>query len=129
MRIYTVEEFVRDMKVLSGAVKASDKWPYIHNVYGVPRGGLAIALWMSHLLEKPLLMKRNQIGPHTLVCDDIADKGLTLGEIRPRISLTIFYNPRSTYTPTFWLHEKRYEWIQFPWETASTTRTKTQKDQ
>ena len=126
MRIYTLEEFDHDMKKLSGMVRASDAWRHIQNLYGVPRGGLAIALWMSHLLDKPIIINRNQIGPLPLVVDDISDKGFTLSEIRPHMSLTIFYNPESSFEPMFWLHEKKDEWIQFPWETEATTRTKKQ---
>ncbi len=129
MRIYTLEEFDRDMKRLSGMVKASDAWRHIQNLYGVPRGGVAIALWMSHLLDKPIITKRNQIGLSTLVVDDISDRGFTLSEIRPHMSLTIFYNPDSSFEPTFWLHEKKDDWIQFPWETEATTRTKKQEKQ
>ena len=129
MRIYTLEEFDRDMKELSGMVKKSDAWRHIQDLYGVSRGGLAIALWTSHLLDIPIITKRNQIGSSTLVVDDISDKGFTLSEIRPHMSLTIFYNIESSFEPTFWLHEKKDEWIQFPWETEATTRTKKQEKQ
>lgn len=126
MRVYTIKEFAQDIKVLACIVKESKDWRHIQDIYGIPRGGLAIALWLSHYLNKPLIMKQNQIGIHTLVVDDIADCGHTLAKLQPKLSLTIFLNPSSIFKPNFWLREKHDRWVRFPWETKDSTRTKQQ---
>lgn len=48
-------------------------------VYGVPRGGLPLAVALSHRLDLPLV---SAIAPDVLVVDDIHDTGQTLRELR-----------------------------------------------
>ena len=48
----------------------------IENIYGLPRGGLIPAVMLSHQLGIP--MAKGDIGPNTLIVDDICDSGETL---------------------------------------------------
>ena len=85
------------------------------SVYGIPRGGLVPAVYLSHLLDIPLVQKP-EIG--CLVADDIADTGETLKMYRNmRYSIaTIYYHEQSIVEPDIWVYEKTDEWIKFPWE-------------
>jgi len=86
-------------------------------IYGVPRGGLVPAVYLSHLLTIPLTQEP---GPpeETLIVDDIADSGQTLLPFYHKgyALATLFYHKRSVIEPQFWIFEKENEWIVFPWE-------------
>ena len=47
-----------------------------HNIFGLQRGGLIPAVMVSHNLGIP--MAKGDIGPDTLIIDDICDSGETL---------------------------------------------------
>ena len=59
------------------------------NIYGVPRGGLIPAVILSHKLNIPLV--KGDIGPDTLVIDDICDSGETLDKLVKNIKLYIHF--------------------------------------
>ena len=91
-------------------------------VYGLPRGGLPIAVSLSHKLNLPLLINyydrkvvtRKQI----LVVDDIADTGHTLKDFdnEHNVICTFHYHKQSLVVPEFFCEEKTDEWIVYPWE-------------
>ena len=95
----------------------------ITGVYGLPRGGLVLAVMLSHRLHVPMLMSPT---PGCLIVDDICDSGESLlhyvknssgeGTNQYRIA-TMFYKPnRLGITPDIWGAEKDNKWIVFPWE-------------
>jgi len=97
-------------------------------VYGLPRGGLPIAVHISHHLNIPMVMNLIQFSQEhptgkLLVVDDIIDTGKTfdrlleIAEIQKIdfYSLSLYYKPRSTYTPNKFIKETQ-SWIIFPWE-------------
>ena len=96
--------------------------PDLGAVYGLPRGGLPIAVSLSHKLNLPLLMNyydrkvvtRKQI----LVVDDIADTGHTLKDFdnEHNVICTFHYHKQSLVVPEFFCKEKTDEWIVYPWE-------------
>ena len=96
--------------------------PDLGAVYGLPRGGLPIAVSLSHKLNLPLLMNyydrkvvtRKQI----LVVDDIADTGHTLNDFDNdhNVIFTIHHHDDSITTPHFWMWDKDDKWIVYPWE-------------
>jgi hypoxanthine phosphoribosyltransferase len=49
------------------------------NIYGLQRGGLIPAVMLSHQLGIP--MAKGDIGPDTLIVDDICDSGETLDKV------------------------------------------------
>ncbi len=84
-------------------------------VFGFPRGGLCIAVALSHSLEIPLLKepKRN-----SLIVDDIYDTGHTLEKIK-YLQGSETHVWISKKKPTWWnsyKYIKDNEWIIFPWE-------------
>lgn len=84
-------------------------------VYGFPRGGLPLAVWISHRAGLPLLLAPSE---NALLVDDIADTGATLFKYRKsHFIATMFYHRQSSVVPDFWMFEKKNdEWIVFPWE-------------
>ena len=88
-------------------------------VYGFPRGGLCLAVALSHSLEIPLLKEPKD---NTLIVDDIYDTGYTLEKIK-RIKGSEAHVWISKKKPTWWNAYKyinNNEWIIFPWENVNT---------
>lgn len=126
MIIYTIEEFQCDMDRLADKIKATEVWRHIKDVYGIPRGGLGIALWLSHRLNRPIILGESEITERTLVVDDLIHTGRQIR--RHNLTAVIFYNSASGIEPTFWVRAKLEGWILFPWETLTTTKTKEQEE-
>lgn len=89
-------------------------------VYGIPRGGLILAVLLSHKLDIPLLMAPAK---DCIVIDDIADSGRTLlhytendTQFNRYFITTMYYHERSQVKPDFYLNLKNDKWIVFPWE-------------
>jgi hypoxanthine phosphoribosyltransferase len=70
-RKYTWKEFDKDIKVLAKKLK---KYKF-HAVYGIPRGGLILAVRLSHLLNIPITLDPYNAD---LVVDEICDNGRTI---------------------------------------------------
>ena len=84
-------------------------------VYGFPRGGLCLAVALSHSLGIPLLQEPKD---NSLIVDDIYDTGFTLEKIK-HIKGSETHVWVSKKKPTWWnAHKyiKDSEWIIFPWE-------------
>ena len=92
-------------------------------IYGIPRGGLIIAVMMSHKLDIPLITSLDGMyGKKFLIVDDIADTGRTL-EKSKKLEVcqyakyaTIDYHKQSIVEPDYWINEKGDKWIVYPWE-------------
>ena len=93
-------------------------------VYGLPRGGLTIAVMLSHRLNIPLLMSPVK---HCLIVDDICDSGESLlhymrntsnpDKAKDYITATIFYKKNKLgIIPDLYYKYKEDMWIVFPWE-------------
>ena len=88
-------------------------------IYGPPRGGLPIAVTLSHRLGIPIIQDYvERSGKTVLIVDDIADTGKTLKPlVGPHVvSYTIYYHRQSIVEPNYWVFEKKDEWVVFPWE-------------
>ena len=93
----------------------------IENIYGIPRGGLVLATYLSYRLDIPLTQKITSA--FTLIVDDIADTGKTLSRMPlDNRKVTIYYHKQSIIKPYIWIYEKKEEFIKFPWETEKTAR-------
>ena len=92
-------------------------------IYGLPRGGLPIAVMLSHRLDLPLLMnyydRKIVTDKQILVVDDIADTGHTLKDFvnEHNVIVTIHYHKQSIVTPNYFCAYKYDDWIVYPWET------------
>lgn len=95
------------------------------NIYGIPRGGLVIAVMLSHRLGIPLVMAKSKISDDTLIVDDISDTGKTLKKFikRNNTVATLWVSPRTKTMPTvFCKVVPDNKWIVFPFETLASTK-------
>ncbi len=84
-------------------------------IYGIPRGGLPLAVILSHQLGIPVLLYPTK---DTLVVDDISDNGFSLQRMKNKKIATL-YSTDWTITKPDWFVEKKLskdDWLIFPWE-------------
>ena len=84
-------------------------------IYGVPRGGLCLAVGLSHKLKIELLSKPKK---NSLIVDDVYETGLTLTTFKD-IEGAVFFVLFSKIKPTWWnavFISNKSQWIVFPWE-------------
>ena len=104
------EEFGRMIDKLSEQIEGT-----FDGVYGVPRGGIIIALCLSHKLNIPILLYPTE---NSLVVDDISDTGKTLASHKNK-KIACLFSTDWTITKPDWFVDKKLnkdEWIIFPWE-------------
>lgn len=111
-----VEEFVN---YIVSIYKDSD----LTGVYGLPRGGLVLAVMLSHRLHIPFLGSPCK---DCLIVDDICDSGESLLHYAQNSSsfekplyhiVTMYYKENKLgITPEKFYDEKGDDWIVFPWE-------------
>jgi hypoxanthine phosphoribosyltransferase len=86
-------------------------------IHGIPRGGLVLAVALSHRLELPLLPEPQ---PGCLVVDDVFETGRTLAPHRELAgSERVVWISKAE--PEWWRAVEvtsSQEWIVFPWESA-----------
>ena len=109
--------FDQAAKELADQIKSLKESGVVTSIYGIPRGGLVVAIRLSHILDLPLILDSREIQSQTVVVDDIADSGKTLEKFKNRLVATLYYNEKSSVTPKFWIFKKKDRWIVFPWET------------
>ena len=84
-------------------------------VYGIPRGGLCLAVAISHKLKINLISKPKK---NSLIVDDVYESGITLKtykDIEGAMFFVLFSKVKPTWWNTVYISEKS-EWIVFPWE-------------
>ena len=95
-------------------------------IYGVPRGGLCLAVALSHKLKIELISKPIK---NSLIVDDVYETGLTLTTFKD-IEGAMFFVLFSKIKPTWWntvFISKKSQWIVFPWE--NTLNSKSDRDE
>ena len=110
-RYFTWSEFDKSVNYIAERCKF---WK-LSGIYGVPRGGLCLAVALSHklnvqIIERPL--------KNSLIVDDVFETGLTLNNFK-NIEGANFFVLFSKKEPIWWntvnLSQKK-EWVVFPWE-------------
>ena len=84
-------------------------------IYGVPRGGLCLAVALSHKLKINLISEPKK---NSLIVDDVYETGITLKRFKD-IEGAMFFVLFSKIKPTWWntvFVSKKNQWIVFPWE-------------
>jgi hypoxanthine phosphoribosyltransferase len=88
-------------------------------VYGIKRGGLILAVRLSHLLDIPFL-DGGIMDETVLIVDDISDTGNVLDSItllNKTKTACIYSTAWTTHVPDFYIYEKpKNSWVVFPWE-------------
>jgi len=117
---YSFTTFKRDIEKICEII-IDNNWD-LKYIYGPPRGGCIIAVFLSHKLNLKYLSNLNEkhIPSQTLIVDDVADTGKTLSEI-PNIqkykTATLFIKPGTFYSPSVFINAvPRYVWIHYFWE-------------
>ena len=85
-------------------------------VFGVPRGGLCLAVALSHALERPLLLEP---AADALIVDDVYETGRTLEALReqcPDASFAVWVSKCQARWWTTVEESAADEWLVFPWE-------------
>jgi hypoxanthine phosphoribosyltransferase len=114
----TWTEFDRAVKEIANRVKKG----YFKNIYGIPRGGLVVAVKLSHLLGLPLIIDKRRVEEKTLIVDDIVETGNTIAEFNNNITVSIYLKKTSMLYPDIWIKEKKDKFIKFPWESEKSAK-------
>ena len=91
-------------------------------IYGVPRGGLCLAVALSHKLKIELISKPIK---NSLIVDDIYETGFTLTSFKD-IEGAMFFVLFSKIKPTWWntvFISQKSQWIVFPWENTLNSKS------
>ena len=86
-----------------------------NGVYGPARGGLILAVMISHIYNLPFLAAPQK---GCLIVDDIVDSGKTAlcWKDKGYTIVSLCYNHNSIVQPDMYWKEKSDKWIIFPWE-------------
>ena len=87
----------------------------LSGIYGVPRGGLCLAVALSHKLNIKVIEKPIK---NSLIVDDVFETGITLSKFK-YIEGAYFFVLVSKKRPIWWntvIVSHKKEWIVFPWE-------------
>jgi len=91
-------------------------------IYGIPRGGLCLAVALSHKLKINLISEPKK---NSLIVDDVYETGITLNTFK-NIEGAMFFVLFSKIKPTWWntVHvTKKRQWIVFPWENTLNSKS------
>jgi hypoxanthine phosphoribosyltransferase len=119
---FSWSDFDRAVDQIVWQLTAGNKLDQFGQIWGIPRGGLILAVALSHRLDKPLVSDIDQLSipanhRRFLVVDEICDTGKTLEPFSNLLTATIHYNPKACYRPIIWVYPKSEEdWIIYPWE-------------
>ncbi|ABM72271.1 putative purine phosphoribosyltransferase-related protein [Prochlorococcus marinus str. MIT 9515] len=110
-RYFTWSDFDKSVDYIANQCKFMN----LSGIYGVPRGGLCLAVALSHKLDIQLIEKPSK---NSLIVDDVFETGTTLRNFK-HIEGANFFVLVSKQKPIWWnavnlTHKK--EWIVFPWE-------------
>ena len=119
MLVISWPEFIDDSRRLAALLR-----PHVGDsfdaVYGIPRGGLVLATYLSHTLNLPLYLPGVPPSKEVLIVDDNAITGESLKPYAERECMTaaLIVNPLARVVPTFFVRTSP-EWPIFPWEVDS----------
>ena len=113
---FTWQEFDKSVEYIANKCKNLE----FAGIYGIPRGGLCLAVALSHKLKVKLISEPIN---NSLIVDDVYETGFTLNPLR-KVEGAMFFVLVSKKEPTWWnavnISQKK-EWIIFPWENSENT--------
>lgn len=116
--VYTWQDVEEYVKGVCEKYKSID----LSGVCGIPRGGLILAVMISHRMKLPLLSAPAR---NCLIVDDICDSGESLLHYKRNSSslnkplyhiTTMVYKENPLVQPEYYSKKKNDDWIVFPWE-------------
>ena len=111
LRYFSWSEFDKSVENIAKKCKFID----FSGIYGVPRGGLCLAVALSHKLKIDLISEPIK---NSLIVDDVYETGITLSSFKD-IEGAMFFVLFSKIKPTWWntvFISNKSQWIVFPWE-------------
>ena len=114
---FTWSEFDKSVEEIAHKCRFNE----FSGIYGVPRGGLCLAVALSHKLKIELISKPIK---NSLIVDDVYETGLTLTTFKD-IEGAMFFVLFSKIKPTLWntvFVSKKNQWIVFPWENTLNSK-------
>tara|TARA_A100001388_G_scaffold219449_1_gene170105 strand:+ start:83 stop:478 length:396 start_codon:yes stop_codon:yes gene_type:complete len=108
---FTWEEFDKSVNYIANECGSKE----FSGIYGVPRGGLCLAVALSHKLKIKLISEPIK---NSLIVDDVYETGITLNTFKD-IEGAIFFVLFSKIKPIWWntvFISGKKDWIVFPWE-------------
>ena len=111
IKYFTWSEFDKSVEQIVNKCKFKE----FSGIYGIPRGGLCLAVALSHKLKIELISEPIK---NSLIVDDVYETGITLRNFKD-IEGATFFVLFSKVTPTWWntiFISKKNQWIVFPWE-------------
>ena len=115
---FTWKEFDKSVEFIAEKCNFLD----FSGIYGIPRGGLCLAVALSHKLKLKLISKPIK---NSLIVDDVYETGITLNSFK-NIEGAKFFVLFSKNKPTWWesVHiSDKSDWIVFPWENTSNLQS------
>ena len=115
---FTWDEFDKSVEYIANKYKFLN----FSGIYGVPRGGLCLAVALSHKLKINLISEPIK---NSLIVDDVYETGITLKRFKD-IEGAMFFVLFSKIKPTWWntVHvTKKSQWIVFPWENTLNSKS------
>ena len=102
----------------------ADKCKFLEfsGIYGIPRGGLCLAVALSHKLKINLISEPIK---NSLIVDDVYETGITLNaykDIEGAMFFVLFSKIKPIWWNTVYISEKK-EWIVFPWENSLNSQS------
>jgi len=130
----TYKEYGNDIDKL--CKKILDSKFEVDFIYGFPRGGLPIAVHLSHFFNCKILYSLQECYQQTinnkkniLFVDDIIDTGETYINVMPYLlystytkTSTLYFKPRASFRPNIFIRDfNNDDWIVMPWEKENET--------
>ena len=115
---FTWSEFDKSVEQIANKCRFKE----FSGIYGVPRGGLCLAVALSHKLKIELISEPRK---NSLIVDDVYETGITLTTFK-NIEGAMFFVLFSKIKPTWWntVHvTKKSQWIVFPWENTLNSKS------
>lgn len=118
---FTWKDFEKACDILYIKIKQSGI--EYENVYGLPRGGIPLAVKLSHKLKIPLIVDMEEITDNTLIVDDICDTGESLKDFADEgLDIAVIHiGSKSKVKPKYYAYPKSVDWIVYAWETEETS--------
>ena len=119
---FSWSEFNKSVDKIANKCRSKD----FSGIYGVPRGGLCLAVALSHKLKIELISEPRK---NSLIVDDVYETGITMSTFKD-IEGAMFFVLFSKIKPTWWntLHiSKKNQWIVFPWENTLDSKSDRQE--